>query len=214
MKAPSGELVSHLLDSVRGLALNERYILGIVGFPASGKSTFSAELCEKINERAGNEIAVVVPMDGFHRFNAELKAWGIWELKGIPDSFDAEAFVLLLQALRECTANRVGCPTFDRKIEEPTENGLFVEPRHKLVIVEGNYLLLANSPWNKVKALLNETWYIDETLTAIKPRLIERHMKGGRSRKEAQEKIESTDLANARLIKTTRTLADKIIRLS
>lgn len=208
------ELVTAILKEVEQLAPQERYLLGIVGFPGAGKSTFSAKLAAKINQKAKEEMAIVVPMDGFHRFNTELKAWGIWELKGIPDSFDADAFVLLLQALREQTQRTIGCPTFDRSIEEPTENGIFVEPKHRLVIIEGNYLLLANSPWNKVKCLLNETWYIEETLTAIKPRLLERHMKGGRSKKEALEKMESTDLANARLIKTSRPLADRIIRLS
>jgi pantothenate kinase len=208
------ELVTAILKKVEQLAPQQRYLLGIVGFPGAGKSTFSAKLAAKINQKAKEEMAIVVPMDGFHRFNAELKAWGIWELKGIPESFDADAFILLLQALQEQTHRTIGCPTFDRTIEEPTENGIFVEPKHRLVIVEGNYLLLANSPWNKIKGLLSETWYIEETLTAIKPRLLERHMKGGRNKKQALKKMESTDLANARLIKVTRPLADRIIRLS
>lgn len=208
------ELVTAILKKVEQLAPQQRYLLGIVGFPGAGKSTFSTKLAAKINQKAKEEMAIVVPMDGFHRFNAELKAWGIWELKGIPESFDADAFILLLQALQEQTHRTIGCPTFDRTIEEPTENGIFVEPKHRLVIVEGNYLLLANSPWNKIKGLLSETWYIEETLTAIKPRLLERHMKGGRNKKQALKKMESTDLANARLIKVTRPLADRIIRLS
>lgn len=213
MKAPAAALVNELYARVEKLPPDGRFLLGIVGFPGAGKSTFSAKLAECINKKAGHEIAVVVPMDGFHRFNAELKAWGIWELKGIPESFDAQSFVDLLQALKEQSGRRIGCPTFDRTLEEPTENGIFVEPEHKLVIVEGNYLLLANSPWNQIKPILDQTWYIDETLTAIKPRLLERHMKGGRTKAQALEKMGSTDLANARLIKTTRPGADKIIRL-
>lgn len=207
------DLISNLAAKVSALADGQRYILGLTGFPASGKTTLSLELAEIINAKAQSDLAIVVPMDGFHRLNAELKAWGLWELKGIPDSFNAEAFIQLLKALREQTATAIGCPAFDRAIEEPAENAIFVQPRHKLVIVEGNYLLLASNPWQQVKPLLDDVWYIESTLAEIKPRLVERHIKGGRSPEQATEKMNSTDLPNAKLIKTSKSMADQIVRL-
>jgi len=207
------QLLAGLAEKVTALVKGQRYLLGLTGFPASGKTTLSLELADKINEKLQSEVAVVVPMDGFHRLNAELKAWGLWELKGIPDSFDAEAFIQLIKALREQTATAIGCPAFDRTLEEPTENAIFVQPGHRLIIVEGNYLLLASNPWQQVKPLLDEVWYIESTMSEIKPRLLERHIKGGRSPAQAREKMNSTDLPNAELIKTSKTMADEIVRL-
>lgn len=206
-------LVESLAAKVTALADGQRFLLGLTGFPASGKTTLSLALAETINEKLQSDLAVVVPMDGFHRLNAELKAWGLWELKGIPDSFNGEAFVQLLKALREQTATAVGCPAFDRALEEPAENAILVQPRHKLIIVEGNYLLLASNPWQQVKPLLDEVWYIESSLAEIKPRLLERHMIGGRNPEQAKEKMNSTDLPNAKLIKTSKTMADQIVRL-
>ncbi len=207
------EILQSLVEKITSLGKDQRYLLGITGFPASGKSTLSLELAQTINQKMQSEVAIVVPMDGFHRLNAELKAWDLWELKGIPDSFNAEAFIELLKALREQTATTIGCPAFDRATEEPADNAIRVLPQHKLLIVEGNYLLLASNPWQNVKPLLDEVWYIESTLTEIKPRLLERHTKGGRSPDQAKEKMNSTDLPNAKLIKTTRPMADQIIRL-
>jgi pantothenate kinase len=211
MAKVSGQIVADILGKTKALTPSERFILGIVGAPASGKSTISAEIIEAVNEEAGSEIAIVVPMDGFHRSNQELKAWGIWELKGIPDSFNAQGFVELLKGLREQTDRTVGCPAFDRAIEEPAENAILVKANHKLVVVEGNYLLLQNEPWNEIKPLLNEVWFIESSRAVIEPRLLERHIKGGRTEAAARLKMESTDLPNARLIEATRELADLVI---
>lgn len=205
------DLYNALLAKVSELGDDQRYLLGIVGFPASGKSTLAKDLAKGINRDAKSKVAIVVPMDGFHRSNAELKAWGIWELKGIPDSFNAEAFLNLLTGLREQTNSQVGCPAFDRKIEEPSENAILVKPNHKLIIIEGNYLLLASNPWGKIKPMLDETWYIESNLQKIEPRLLERHIEGGRSPEDARRKMESTDLPNARLIETTKVMADHVI---
>jgi pantothenate kinase len=205
------ELYNSLLAKVTTLGENRRLLLGIAGFPASGKSTLAKDLAKGINKDLKNKVAIVVPMDGFHRSNAELKAWGIWELKGIPDSFNPEAFVNLLTGLRENTSSTVGCPAFDRKIEEPSDNAILVQPSHKLIVIEGNYLLLANGTWGKIKPLLDETWYIESNFQKIEPRLLERHIKGGRSPEEARKKMESTDLPNARLIETTKAMADHVI---
>lgn len=209
-KLPRG-ILSALVKQARALPPNGRILIGIAGAPASGKSTLSAQLIEAINEKASGEIAIVVPMDGFHRSNQELKAWGIWELKGIPDSFNAGGFVELLTGLREQTDRTIGCPAFDREVEEPAENAILVKPQHKILIVEGNYLLLQSQPWNLVKPLLDEVWFIDSNIDELEPRLLERHMKGGRNEADARVKMESTDLPNARLIETTRQLADRIV---
>jgi Panthothenate kinase len=78
-----------------------RFILGIAGAPAAGKSYLANRLVELINQNTGSEIAVVAPMDGFHRTNYELSQMGIWEFKGVPASFTGDAFIEKLEELRD-----------------------------------------------------------------------------------------------------------------
>jgi pantothenate kinase len=62
--------------------------------------------------------------------------------------------------------------------------------------------------------MLNEVWYVDASRDVITQRLLERHMKTGRSREDAEKKIASTDFPNAEIIEGTRLRADRIIEPS
>jgi pantothenate kinase len=194
-----------------------RFMLGIAGYPGAGKSTSAAALVEALNAAAGKEekapAAVVVPMDGFHRYNAELQALDLLPLKGVPASFDADAFVALLRRIKKAgtTGDTVTCPSFDRAIEEPAPDTISVRPQHKIIVVEGNYLLLDSAPWNEIPEILDEIWFIDCPLSQIEPRLLARHIAGGRDEAGARTKMESTDLPNAKLIEASRRRADRIV---
>ncbi len=150
-------------------------------------------------------------MDGFHLPDETLRRRGLWELKGVPETFDAEGFVSLLRELRASPVRVVRCPRFDRSIEASIPGAIVVQPEHRLVVVEGNYLLLESEPWSEVRPLLDEVWFIDSSIDEIYPRLLERHILGGRTPEQARLKVESTDLANARLIEQTRPRADRIV---
>ena len=93
------------------------------------------------------------------------------------------------------------------------ENAITIRPCNRLIIVEGNYLLLNVSPWNIIRTKMNEVWYIDTPLKAVKEQLLRRHIAGGASKDEAERKVESVDLPNAELIKKTLLFADKIVNL-
>ncbi len=155
--------------------------------------------------------AIVVPMDGFHLSNEKLEQLNLLHLKGIPDSFDATAFVELLKSLRSNTSTTVFAPLFDRSIESSICNGIRIEPEHRLCVVEGNYLLLPEAPWVEAKQYFDQTWFLDVNIETVHPRLLERHMLV-RSEAQAREKIESTDLPNARLILATTLLADRLVQ--
>ncbi|HEY9793911.1 MAG TPA: nucleoside/nucleotide kinase family protein [Candidatus Obscuribacterales bacterium] len=202
--------LDHLMSKADALPHGARYILGIVGFPGSGKSTLAAALVERVNQRRP-ALAAAVPMDGFHLSNSQLEAEGNRGLKGVPETFDADGLIALMEELRHIPARRVSCPAFERTLDEPTPDKILIEPHHRLLIIEGNYLLLKQAPWHRAVELLDECWYIDATTDEILPRLMERHMAGGKTQEEARRKVESTDLPNARLIEQTRKFADCII---
>jgi pantothenate kinase len=204
-------LAAEILDTVARLTPSVRYFLGITGSPASGKSTLAHELTTAVNRRVHGDVAVVVPMDGFHLPNKVLHERGLYPLKGIPDTFDAESFVLLLERLHECPYQTVHAPSFDHAKHDPVHDEIAIQPSHRLIVAEGNYLLHDEPPWDPLRTLLDEVWYVDAPRVVTAQRLLERHMKAGRSREEAEEKIVSTDLPNAEIIERTRPCADRII---
>ncbi|MFD4328281.1 nucleoside/nucleotide kinase family protein [Nocardioides sp. NPDC058538] len=183
-----------------------RFVLGIVGPPGGGKSTLAERLRDVLNE-AGN-VAVVAPMDGFHRSNAELDAMGARGRKGEPDTFDAERYVEALRQVRG--RERVEWPTFSRVTDEPVPGGVVIEDE-PIVITEGNYLLLDEGPWKNVRGLVDEVWFVDVPDAVLVPRLLERFLAGGRSREEAEAKIADSDLRNAALVRATRDRADLVL---
>lgn len=205
------DLAGGILSKAANLPSGHRYMVGIVGFPGAGKSTLAESLVHALNKAAAEDLARIVPMDGYHLPNAVLEKHNLRPLKGIPETFDGEGFVKLLQSLRAVPAARVGVPGFDRSLDEPTPDAIIVEPHHKLLVVEGNYLLVPEHPWEQVRELLDEVWYLDVAIDTIIPRLIERHVLGGRSPEAAREKMESTDLRNARLIEKTRLYATRVV---
>jgi len=150
-----------------------RRLLGLVGAPGAGKSTLANALAQQWPAQIQ-----VVPMDGFHLANATLAQLGRRQRKGAPDTFDADGFVALLKRLRaQSTDEVVYAPNFERTLEEPVAGAIAVHADTPLVVVEGNYLLLGEHPWNQVQALLDEVWFVD---TALQTREVQEGGKCGR----------------------------------
>jgi pantothenate kinase len=204
---------SVVIEQRAKIGLSQRYLLGVVGYPGAGKSTFAGQLVAAINKLVQAEISVVVPMDGFHYSNEELDKRGLRPLKGIPDTFDAAGFVQLISRIKELSDRSVFCPKFDRGIEASIDNGIEVKPHHKIIVSEGNYLLLDKNPWNQLPKIFDEIWFINSSLEEIIPRLLARHHAGGRDEAAAKAKMESTDLPNAKLIEESRSRANRVINL-
>jgi len=195
-----------LLRATRLLGRGSRVLLGLVGAPGSGKSTWARALADTFADRA-----IVVPMDGFHLANAELARLGRASRKGAPDTFDAAGYVALLRRLRAADET-VYAPEFRREIEEAIAGAIAVAPDVPLVITEGNYLLLDDGPWADVRALLDEVWFIETGEALRRQRLLQRHIAHGRSPEDARDWVAHTDEPNAALVQATRHRADVIAR--
>ncbi|GAB7043821.1 nucleoside/nucleotide kinase family protein [Catenuloplanes niger JCM 9533] len=202
-----------LLDRAARLASGgTRRILGIAGPPGAGKSTVAARLAAALTD-AGAAVTVV-PMDGFHLADAELHRLGRHARKGAPDTFDGAGFVALLHRLRSETGGVVYAPVFRREIEEPVAGAVPVPPETRLVITEGNYLLVPDGVWADVRGLLDEAWYLDLDEPERLRRLVARHMAFGRDEAEARARALGSDQSNAELIATTKGRADLIVPLT
>ncbi|MGD2173840.1 MAG: hypothetical protein PVJ27_00410 [Candidatus Brocadiaceae bacterium] len=209
-------------------AAARRTLVGITGPGASGKSVF-ALLVQHILGRVDmpDVRAARCPLDGFHYPNAYLgshflEADGPWAryvegteqvplraVKGSPPTFDVDAFVETLSALR--SEPSVGCPRYDRRIHDPVPDGLRIGPRDDVVLVEGNYLLLSEGSWRRVRELLDICLFITLPPEALRRSMVERHVRGGRSAEDARRYYERVDRRNCRLVMRTRERADLLV---
>ncbi len=105
-------------------------------------------------------------------------------------------------------------PGFDRTIEQPVAASILVTPPTELVVTEGNYLLIDDEPWPQARAELTEIWYCDLDTELRRERLIDRHVRFGKTESAARRWVESVDDPNARLVESTRGRADLVIEMS
>ncbi|KAH1194966.1 putative uridine kinase [Glycine max] len=273
---------------------NHKLLVGLAGPPGAGKSTLAHEVARRINklwpEKASSfdsqvqlpDVAIVVPMDGFHLYRSELdemesdkleqsiklnvlestvESRGSTCQKG--SSLDIQSIATtsmsqesenasgmhrknskhlctdmmeFLSALfccilvKQILQGSVYVPSFDHGVGDPVEDDIFVNLqflcflplcRHKVVIVEGNYLLLEDGVWKEISSLFDEKWqvlilsrhmFIDIDIDKAMQRVLKRHISTGKPPDIAKQRIENNDRLNAELIMKSKKNADIIIK--
>ena len=203
-----------LAREVQGLPMDSerRIAVGLTGGPGVGKSTLAAQLVAALNARNPGR-AALVPMDGFHMRHTKLEALGIDRDKGAPHTFEGAEFVAFLARLKAATEPISG-PGYSRKIEDVVDDVFTVQPETKILVVEGNYLLLNEAPWDAVKRLLDLAVFIDVPREKVRARLLRRHAEEGLfSEERNRQHIERVDLANYDRVTLSRPHADLVIEL-
>jgi pantothenate kinase len=200
---------------------NARYVIGVAGAPGSGKSTLAREVCHLINSKSGSEIAVNVPMDGFHYYKRELDQMPdpaeAYARRGAHWTFDAAAFVDCLQKIKFETGKTLSAPSFDHGVGDPKPDAIKILPQHKIVISEGNYLLLDEEPWRRLwreeneKKILDDSWYVDCDLDVAMQRVFERQTGNGVAAEVSRGRIQGNDRPNGELIETTKQRATVVV---
>ncbi|MFI7604180.1 nucleoside/nucleotide kinase family protein [Micromonospora sp. NPDC049366] len=202
--------VEELVERAGALAAaGPRQLLGIAGAPGAGKSTLAQRIVAEVGPSAR-----LVPMDGFHLAQVELHRLGRTGRKGAADTFDANGFVSLLRRLHRLEPTSVYAPAFRRDLEEPIAGAIEVPPEVRLVVTEGNYLLLSEPPWDEVRSLLHEAWFLDLDAELRVRRLTARHEAYGRTPAEARAWALGSDETNATLVAGTAGRADLVVRLA
>lgn len=188
------------------VARDGRGLLGIAGAPGAGKTTLARRVVERLG---GFPRAVQVPMDGFHLATVELERLGRRDRMGAPDTFDPDGYAALLRRVRG--GETVWAPNFERDLEEPLAQAIAIVPDTRIVISEGNYLLLPSPKWQAVRAVFDEVWFCHADEDERVRRLIARHIEFGKSPSAAREWVLRSDQANAALVAPTASDADLIV---
>ncbi|MFH1806945.1 MAG: nucleoside triphosphate hydrolase [Pseudomonadota bacterium] len=183
-------------------------MVAIAGAPASGKSTLS----DRLHHHLGGDEAgvVVVPMDGFHLDNAILRDRDLLPRKGAPQTFDFRGFHHMLSHIH-ADDGPVCIPVFDRTLDLSRGSARIVSPAHRIILVEGNYLLLQQKPWPDLAPLFDLTVFLDAPLETLEARLIQRWIDHGHDATSARTRALSNDIPNARLVQGYSRPADIII---
>lgn len=190
-------MILRTLDEVAAaIPAGDRVVVGIAGAPGAGKSTVAATLVASLPS------AVLLPMDGFHLPQARLVELGRRDRMGAPDTFDVEGFAATVEAAR---SGPTTAPGFDRTVEEPVPGAVTIADE-RVVVVEGNYLLHWGVPFDV-------TFVVDVDHDVRIERLVERHIRFGKSPEDARAWSLGPDEANAVLVTATAGRADHVIRL-
>lgn len=200
------ELASIAAQIFKRAGKSERFIVGIAGPPASGKSTRAASLVELFPKGS----AVVVPMDGFHYDDGVLDRIGLRQRKGAPETFDFGGFATLLRRLKSREPN-IAIPLFDRSLEISRAGADIVDADVKFIIVEGNYLLLDEEPWRALAPLFDFTIFVDVPREELERRLVARWREHGREEAAARKWIDTNDMPNVDRVLRARRDADLVI---
>ncbi len=188
-----------------------RAILGIVGAPGSGKSTLAEQLLATLRSRHGDDWVAHVPMDGYHLADAQLRRLGSLDRKGAPDTFDADGYAHLLGRIRSAPDQWIYVPGFERELEQPLAAALVVPPAARLIVTEGNYLLLDTPSWCAARGKLDEVWYVAVDPAVRQDRLVARHIEFGKTPDAARDWALTVDEPNAALIDEGAARADLVV---
>ena len=193
-----------------------RAVLGITGSPGAGKSTLAEALVRELAAAPppghGAEWIAHVPMDGYHLADVELARRGRLDAKGAPDTYDAHGYAALLERLVSARPNEtVHAPMFERDLEQPIAGAVPVPPTCRLVVTEGNYLLVDDPAWQRAREALGEVWFCVLHDGVRRDRLVRRHVTFGKSADAAHAWVQGTDEPNAALVAATAGRADLIV---
>ena len=179
---------------------NRRILAFLAAPPATGKSTL-LQFLERLTQEQDDLTRIqTFGMDGFHYPNSYLEMHTtlrdvveipLKSIKGAPETFDVARLAAKLRTAKE---GATPFPVYDRRIHDVVPDALTVDA--EILLVEGNWLLLDEEPWQGLRTLADYRLRIDAAPELLRARLIARKVQGGLSEAEATAFYEASDAAN------------------
>lgn len=182
------------------------------GPPGAGKSTLALSLCKRAKDIKSMFSFECLGLDGFHKTNHELErsflekdgySICLKEIKGAPETFDAEAFFKTLEEVKFGKGRL--WPQYDRRIHDVSRQR--AEVTGDILLIEGNWLMLSGV-WAQAREMCDVSFSIDEDDGLLKERLIDRKMRGGKTHAEATDWYNRVDGPNIFLYRSASASAD------
>ena len=207
------DLFAEVISLYEG-AQKPRFVLGIAGPTGSGKSTMVALFDAFAKQSEFSFSLRTLGIDAFHFPEAYLKSHAtadgsLKEWKGRFDSYDVPKLVEVLDKFR--SGDAVELPTYSRRTHEPVEHAVSVKEKNALLIVEGLWLLYQKSGWETIGPRLDHSIFVEADEEAVRAAVVERHMRGGRTREDAEQYYDRVDKRDFELVNQTISRANKII---
>ena len=166
--------------------------------PAAGKSTLCCYLEKLSQQEPGLTPVQSLGIDGFHysqdyldshSINRDGQTIPLAKIKGAPESYDVQKLASLLENIGE---ENQSWPMYSRRIHNPVENA--IEIREKILLLEGNWLLLNEEPWNRLSCDYSIFLALGEESQL--ERIVQRKMMGGFSEEHARRIVRENDWPN------------------
>lgn len=194
-------------------AMGHRMIVFLAAPPGTGKSILSM-LFENLSQtERGIGPIQALGINGFYYRSEYLRRNSIERegqkvmlssIKGAPETYDLERLLSKLIMLRQ---EDLRWPIYDRVSHDIVEDVVTVKKR--IIIIEGNWLLLGDSGWQQLRQYADYTLFIRAKTADLKERLIQHRMRGGKSRAEAERVYEMNDRLNVLRVLTDSWPADE-----
>lgn len=177
-----------------------RVIVFLSAPPGTGKTTLS-RFIEHLSRMQGDiEPVQSLGLDGFHYHQSYIlthdavvdgQTVPMKSVKGCPETFDRER---LTEKLRLMRTQDVMWPVYDRTLHDAVDDVISVTAN--VVLIEGNWLLFTEGPWRDLITLCDDSIYVSAAQEQLAGRLIDRKMKGGLSRSDAEAFYARSDRRN------------------
>ena len=185
-----------------------RLIVALAGPPGSGKTTSAGRLEERINALQPGTAATLA-MDGYHYDDRVLVPRGLRPRKGAPQTFDVAGLAHMIDRLRADDEAETAVPVFDRDLEIARAGARIIERSARIILVEGNYLLLAADPWRGLRFDLTVMISVDRAV--LRQRLVERWQGYHLTGEELALKVDGNDMPNVDLVLSQSRPADYVL---